>query len=70
MLRYMAEVRWQDIVSSEEVTRRCGVEELEVELRRRRLRRFGHVTKAEEGSVLRLAEELQVGRRRLLGRPR
>jgi hypothetical protein len=49
---------------------RCGVEELEVELRRRRLRWFGHVARVEEGSVLRLAEVLQVGGRRPLGRPK
>jgi hypothetical protein len=46
------------------------VEELEVELRRRRLRWFGHVARAEEGSVLRLAEVLQVGGRRPPGRPK
>jgi hypothetical protein len=34
MMRYMAGVRWPDRVSSEEVARRCGVEELDVELRR------------------------------------
>jgi hypothetical protein len=37
------------------------VEELEVELRTRRLRWFGHVAKAEKGSVLKLVDELQVG---------
>jgi hypothetical protein len=47
MLRYMAGVRWQERVSSGEVARKCGVEELEVELRRRRLRWFGHVARAE-----------------------
>jgi hypothetical protein len=57
MLRYMAGVRWQD---SGEVARRCEVEELEVELRRRKLRWFGYGAKADEGSVLRLAE-LQKG---------
>jgi hypothetical protein len=36
MLSYMAGVRWEDSVSSGEMARRCGVEELEVELRRRR----------------------------------
>jgi hypothetical protein len=70
MLRCMAGVRWQYRVSSEEVTRRCGVEEIVVELRRRRLRWLGHVTKAEEETVLRLSEDLQLGGRCLLGRPR
>jgi hypothetical protein len=45
------------------------VEELEVELRRRP-RWFGHVVRAEDGSVLRLADELQVGGRRWPRRPR
>jgi hypothetical protein len=69
MLRYMAGVRWQDIVISGEMASRCGVEQLDVELRRR-LRWFGHVARTEEGSVLRLADELQVRGRRPPGRPR
>jgi hypothetical protein len=49
------------------------VEELEVELRRRRLRWFGHVARAEERSVLSLAEgcrwegDVRLGDRRRLG---
>ena len=43
MLRYMAGVTWRDDIRSVEVARRCGVEELDVVLRRRRLRWFGHV---------------------------
>jgi hypothetical protein len=46
------------------------VEELEVELRRRRLRWFGLVVRVEEGSVLRSTEVLKVGRRRPPGRPK
>jgi hypothetical protein len=70
MLMYMTGERWQDRVSSGEVVRRCGVEELEVELRRRRQRSFGHVARAKDGSVLRLTEVLQVERRRPPGRPK
>ena len=37
MLRYMAGVRWQDRVPSEEVLRRCDLEDIESKLRRNRL---------------------------------
>ena len=47
MLRYMAGVRWQDRRSSSEVAEMCGVEDLSVKLRQRRLRWFGHVKRAE-----------------------
>jgi hypothetical protein len=46
------------------------VKKLEVELRRRRQRWIGHVARAEEGSVLRLSDKLQVGGRRRPGRSR
>ena len=43
ILRYIAGVRWQDGKSSSEVAEMCGVEDLSVKLRQRRLRWFGHV---------------------------
>ena len=43
MLRYMAGVRWQDRRSSSEVAEMCGVEDLSVRLKQRRLRWFGDV---------------------------
>ena len=66
MLRYMAGVKWQDRVSSEEIAKRCGVKEIETKIRQRRLRWFGHVRREAEGGVLRLVEEMEVpGKRRL-----
>ena len=38
MLRYMSRVRWQDMITNEEIRRRCGVENLEHRLRKMRLR--------------------------------
>ena len=67
MLRYLAGVRWQDGVSSEEVARRCGLEEV---IRGMRLRWFGHVVRAGEESMLKQVEELEVAGRRPRGRPR
>ena len=69
MLRYMAEVKCQDRMSDEEV-QRCGVEDLKDRLRRARLRWFGHVTRREEGHILRRAVELEVAGKRLVGRPK
>jgi len=37
MLRYMAGVRWQDRISSEEVAKRCGWKMIQDILRQRRL---------------------------------
>lgn len=69
MLRYVAGVRWQDGKSSNEVAEMCGVEDLFVELRKRRLRWFGHVKRAGEG-VLKEVEEVRVGGWRPVGRLR
>ena len=62
MPRYMAGVRWQDRRSSSEVAEMCGVEDLSVKLRQRRLRWFGHVKRA-EGGVLGEVGEVRVGGR-------
>ena len=64
MLRYMARVKWQDGVSSEEVARRCGLERA----RQRRLQWFGHVRREGE-EVLRKVEKIQVIGNSLPGRP-
>ena len=37
MLRYMAGVSWKDKINSEEVSRRCGLTDIQVKLRQRRL---------------------------------
>ncbi len=67
MMRYLAGVRWQDRVISEEVARRCGIREIEVILRQRRLQWFGHVRRAGQDSVVRTVE---VEGRRPVDRPR
>ena len=73
MLRYMAGVRWQDRVPSEEVLRRCDLEDIESKLRRNRLRWFGHVKRrGEDSAVGRLgrAMRMEVPGRRPVGRPK
>lgn len=70
MLRYMAGVRWQDRISTEEVSNRCGVRKIQDKLRYRRLQWFGHVKREAEGGVLRLVEEMEVEGKRKAGRPR
>ena len=47
MLRYMARVKWQDGVSSEEVARRCDLEDILERARQGRLQWFGHVRREE-----------------------
>ncbi len=51
MLRYMAGVRLQDRRSSKELAEMCGVEDLSVKLRKRRLRWFGHVERVREDAL-------------------
>ncbi len=69
MMRYLAGVRWQDRITSEEVAR-CGIREMEVILRQRRLQWFGHVRRAGQESVVKMVEEVVVEGRRPVGRPR
>ena len=47
----------------------CGVEDLSVKVRQRRLRWFGHVRRA-EGSLLNEVEGMRIVGRRPVGRPR
>ena len=70
MLRYMAGVSWEDRLRSQEVAERCGVETLDVLLRRRRLRWFGHVRRRGQEEPLGRILELEVTGRRPRGRPK
>jgi len=70
MLRYMARVRWQNRISSEEVAKRCGLKMIPDKLRQKRLQWFSHVRSETEGGVLRLVEEMEVRGKRTVGRPR
>ncbi len=56
MLRYMAGVRWQDRRFNKEVAEMCGVEDLSVKLRKKRLRWFGHMERAREGALSEVRE--------------
>ncbi len=68
MMRYLAGVRWQNRVTSEEVARRCGIREMEVILWQRRLQWFGHVRRLGQDSVVKMVVEVEG--RRPVGRPR
>ena len=70
MLRYMAGVRLQEHVPSEEVASRCGLRQISEVLRTRRLRWYGHVRRREEGEPLATVRDWEVQGRRPRGRPR
>ncbi len=70
IMRYMAGIRWQDMVFSADVVNRYGVEDLETVLRRKRLRWYGHIKRAEEDTVLGVLERIEVEGRRPVGRHR
>ena len=65
----MASVKWQDRKSSIEVREMCGVEDLSVQVRQRKLRWFGHIRRA-EGSLLNEVEEVRIAGRQPVGRPK
>jgi len=69
MLRYMARVRWQDRISSEEVAEKCGLKIIQDKLRQKRLQWFGHVRRETERGVLRLVEDMEALGKRKIGRP-
>ena len=68
MLRYMAGVKWQDGVSSEEVAKRFGLGDIQERIRQGRLQWFGHVKREREEGELRMVEKMQVTENRLPGR--
>ena len=70
MLRYMTGIKWQDGISSEEVAKRCGLEDIQERIRQGRLQWFGHVRREGEEGVLRMVEKMQVTGNRLPGRPK
>ena len=70
MLRFMAGVSLGDAVSSREVAESCGVKELGILLRERRLRWYGHVVRRGEGEPLRRVREVEVAGTRPRGRPK
>lgn len=64
MPRYLAGVSWRDMLSSEEVARRCGLREIDVVLRKSRLRWFGHFARrGEDVSLARVRNVVALGRR-------
>jgi len=52
------------------VAKRCGLKEIQVKLRQKRLQWFGDVRRETEGGVLRLVEEMAVSGKRKVRRPR
>ena len=62
MLRSMARIRWEDMLSNEEVEQRCEVENVLKKLRRQRLRWYGHVRRREDSHILKRAMDIEVDR--------
>ena len=48
----MAKVTWRDRLSSAEVATKCGLKEIDILLRKARLRWSGHVERREEDEAL------------------
>ena len=70
MLRYMAGVTSEDSLRSEEMTKSCGVETLDVLLKRKRLRWFRHVERRDQEKPLGRILELEVTGRSPRRRPK
>ena len=69
-LRYIAGVRLSDRILSEEIGRWGGLEQLDIEIRRRRLRWFGHVKRRDGGDCLGDVLQVEVPGSRPRGRPK
>ena len=70
MLRFLAGVSLRDRLSSAEVARRCGLQEISDLARGRRLQWFGHVKRKGEGEPLSVVHGWQVPGSRPRGRPK
>ena len=69
MLRRMLNITWEDKIKNEEIWKRCGVERLNNEIRRSRMRWYGHVMRREDEDFLRRALEHKVEKASTPGRP-
>ena len=70
LLRLIAGATWKDGLRSEEVAKRCGMETLNVLLRRKRLDLYGHVRRRGQEEPLGKILELQVTGRHPRGSPK
>ena len=61
----MLNVMWEDKMKNEEILKRCGIEKLDNEIRRRRMRWYGHVMREDE-NLLRRAWRWGIKLRKLL----
>ena len=63
-------VRLSDRIPSEYIVAWCGLEQLNIEIRKRRPRWFGHVKRREEGECLGDVLRMEVPGNRPRGRPK
>ena len=70
MLRWMAGVTRLDRICNEDIRNRFGVAAISDKLRETRLRWYGHVLRAEEGTVRKVGFDLEVSGKRPKGRPK
>ena len=70
MLRYVAGVSLRDRTTSEEVAERCCLAQIINVMRARRLRRYGHMQRREEGEALAVVFDMEVPGRRPRWKPR
>ena len=69
MMRWLCSVKLMDKISSEELRRRLGLESIDVVMRRRRLRWFGHVERKED-SWAKHCMEMDIPGKKPKGRPK
>jgi len=69
MMRWLCRVKLMDRISSEELRRRLGLESIDVVMRRRRLRCFGHVERKED-SWVKHCMEMDISGNKPKGRPK
>ncbi|KIH43262.1 hypothetical protein ANCDUO_26736 [Ancylostoma duodenale] len=70
MLRWMAGVMRLDRICNEDIRDRFGIAAISDKLRESRLRWYGHVSRAKEGTACEVGFDLEVPGKRPKGRPK
>ena len=68
MVRWMCGTKLRDRITNEELRHRIGIESVNVEMRRRRLRWWGHVERRDESDWLKKCQKLEVEGKKSPGR--
>jgi hypothetical protein len=70
MVRWMCGTKLADRIANDELRQRLGIESVKTEMKRRRLRWWGHTERRQESDWLKKCQNWEVKGKKLLGRPK